>query len=741
MSHFTSLTEHQQLVFWTELLVVLAVARALGALLRRWGQPAVVGELAAGVLLGPSVLGKLWPGGFGWLFPADKVQSGALDAIGWLGVGFLLLLTGFDTDLVIVRRLGRAAGSVAVGALLIPFASGLAIGIVLPTSFIGAHGHRTVFAMFMAVGLGVSSLPVIAKVLNELGFMRRDFGQMTVAVSMVNDLVGWLGLGVVAGLAESGSFSVARLLTTGAAMVVLLGGGLTIGQRATDRLLRWVRARSSAGAAASSQGGAAADPPVTDSLVATLVVTLAVAAAAQAVGIEAVLGAYVAGIVLGRSRFQHADVRSHLESITTSLLAPVFFATAGLKLDLGALARSQTLIWVGVVLVVAVGAMFTGAYGGARVGRVAHREALALGAALNARGAVEVVVAAIGLTLGVLSGSAYTAVVLTAIITSLMAPPLLRVIVAGWRGTDEERQRLEEEALLDRNLLIRPGRLLLPSRGRPNSIVAAQVLHYAWPAEIPVTVLSVDEDGAEPDLSPLEDVFEGREVEFRHLAHSDPLEAIVGESRLGYQVIGLGAAEPGAGPLLSPVVDDLIADSPVPLVIVRRAPGERRATPAAFARALVPVTGSPSSRIAQELTFSLSRNLGTSVVLVHVVNRPESPVPVGVRGRRTSSRGVEVDTGPTGTAAAVLDEAEALARRFDVDPSSDSRVGTSTGEEIITAAGDAEADLIVLGATVRRLRGRPFLGHTVEHVLDNAPCTVVVVAVPSSVPDPDPALT
>jgi nucleotide-binding universal stress UspA family protein len=150
------------------------------------------------------------------------------------------------------------------------------------------------------------------------------------------------------------------------------------------------------------------------------------------------------------------------------------------------------------------------------------------------------------------------------------------------------------------------------------------------------------------------------------------------------------------------------------------------------------VTGTPSSRTAQELAFSLSRNLGTDVVLLHVVNRPESAVLDGARGRQTSRRGVQVDTGPTGTAAAVLDEAEALARRFDVDARSLSRVGTSTGEEIVAAAAAADADLIVLGATVRRLRGRPFLGHTVEHVLDNAPTTVVVVAVPSTVPETEP---
>ncbi|HEV2368309.1 MAG TPA: cation:proton antiporter, partial [Acidimicrobiales bacterium] len=567
-AQFTSLTEHQQLVFWTELAVVLVVARSLGAMGRRVGLPPVVGELAAGVVLGPSVLGHIWSRGFGWLFPLDTVQSGALNAVAWVGVGLLLLLTGFETDLSIVRRLGRAAGSVATGSLLLPLSCGALIGIVLPASFMGPKAHRSVFALFMAVSLGVSSLPVIAKILSDLGLMRRDFGQVTLAVSSVNDLIGWVGLGVVAGLAESGSLSVGRLLLTIGAVIALLGGGLTIGQRATDSLLRLVRARTTPLETRLAPSDTARQEPVIGSLTATLVITLAVATAAQAAGIEAVLGAYVAGIVLGRSRFQHPDVGTYLQAITTSFLAPIFFATAGLKLDLGSIGRLAVLWWVGVILAAAVLAMFAGAYLGARVGRLAHRDALALGAALNARGAVEVVIAAIGLSLGVLGPAAYTAVVLMAIFTSVMAAPLLRRIVSGWEGTGQERQRLDQERLLDTNLLVRPGRILLPSRGRPNSIVAGQVLHFAFPPEVGVTVLSVSDNGDEPDLVPLVSVFEGREVEVRRTGSPDPLAAVADEARLGYQAIGVGISDGRDTASPTGMVERLLDRSPVPLVVV-----------------------------------------------------------------------------------------------------------------------------------------------------------------------------
>jgi len=716
-AHFTSLTEHQQLVFWADLALILVVARSLGAACRRWSLPAVVGELAAGVVLGPSVLGQVWRHGFAWLFPVDKVQSGALNAVGWVGVGFLLLLTGFETDLGIVRRLGRAAGSVAAGALVVPLVTGFLVGRVLPEAFMGPKAQRGVFALFVAVALGISSLPVIAKILSELGLMRRDFGQVTVAVSVVNDLVGWLGLGVVAGLAESGSLSAGHLAVTFASMVVLLGGGLTFGQRLVDSVLRVVRAHTTAADAhLVAPSDAARLDPVIGALTVTLIITLVVATGAQAVGIEAVLGAYVAGIVLGRSRFQHPDVRPYLQAVTTSFLAPIFFATAGLKLDLGAISHLGVIGWVGAVLAVAVGTKFLGAYAGARLGRLERRDALALGAALNARGAVEVVIASIGLSLGVLAPSAYTAVVLMAILTSVMAAPLLRRIVAGWEGTGEERERLEQERLLDTNLLVRPGRVLLPSRGRPNSIVAAQVLQYSFPLEVGVTILSVSENGQEPDLDPLVTVFEGRDVEVRRAAGPDPLDAIVEEAKLGYELIGVGVSDGRHDGSLSPMVEHLLDRSPVPLVVVRRAPGDTRATPQAFARALVPVTGSPSSRVAQELAFGISNRLGTEVVLTHVVTRPE---------------------GHLDKVSAVLDHAAALGDRFDATSRTLTRSGPSMGDEILQAAREADADLIVLGAMVRRVGGRPFLGHNAEHILDEAPTTVVVVTTPDVIPDAD----
>ena len=240
-------SEHQLLVFWLQLLVLLLLsARVLGGAMRAIGQPSVIGELAAGLLLGPSVLGHLAPGVHDWLFPADPLQRSLLAGPAWIGVFLLLILTGLETDLALIRRLGRATARVAVGSLLIPVLAGIALGVGLPGSFVGSETERSVFALFMGTALGISALPVIAKILSDLDLMRRNVAQVLLAAAMADDVAGWILLGIVAGLAQSGSVDAVRLGVTVAGLVVFLGLAFTLGQRGVDALLR-LRARARAG--------------------------------------------------------------------------------------------------------------------------------------------------------------------------------------------------------------------------------------------------------------------------------------------------------------------------------------------------------------------------------------------------------------------------------------------------------------------------------------------------------------
>ena len=409
-----ALTHHGQLVLWMQLLVIVGLAYTLGIVFRRLGQPQIIGQLIAGVLIGPSVLGHLWPAAERLLVPRDLAAAAPVNAIGWLGVFFLLILTGFDTDLARIRRMGRTAAAVAVGALVIPFAAGIALGWVMPTALRGQNGGEASFVLFIAVAMSISALPVIARILTELEMIRHDLGQLTIAIAMVIDLVGWLALGIVTALARTNDLTLGAALVPVAAVTVYVVASFTIGRRLLDALLRRVITPTSS---------------TTDAVAVVALVALVFTVLAMVAGSDPVLGAYVAGVLLGRSSTLRESVHPQLESMTIVVLGPVFFALAGLRLDLTSLASSSGLLWAAVVLVVAVVAKVAGVFGGAAAIRLPRRQTLALAAGLNCRGAVEVVVATVGLTTGVLSTTAYSAIVVMAIVTTVMAPPLLRAIV------------------------------------------------------------------------------------------------------------------------------------------------------------------------------------------------------------------------------------------------------------------------------------------------------------------------
>jgi nucleotide-binding universal stress UspA family protein len=252
-----------------------------------------------------------------------------------------------------------------------------------------------------------------------------------------------------------------------------------------------------------------------------------------------------------------------------------------------------------------------------------------------------------------------------------------------------------------------------------------------WPHDVAVTVLSVDDDqGHEPDLRNVVAAFDGRDVEIRHV-EGKPLDEVLEEAKLGYGALGLGArdAYTEGGAVLSPVGDALLGKSPLPMVIVRRAKNTAQ-HPERFQRALVPAAGTPASRTAQELAYNLARSMGTEVVLTHVVSRPApDPYP---RDAQAMTRSHAQVASSTEVASSVLEQARAHAAEHDVDARSTVREGTATADELLAEAAAIDADVIVLGTTIRRLHGRAFLGHTVEHVLDHAQATVVVVATPDT---------
>lgn len=403
---------HELLILLLQLGGLLAAATLLGRLAARLNLPALVGELGAGVLLGPSVLGPLVPALSSWLFPARPGQFHLLDAVGQLGVLLLVGITGTELDLRLIRARSGTVATISGFGLVLPFALGAGTGLLL-TAWGSASGDRTLLPLFLGVAMSVSAVPVIAKTLMDMKLLHHEIGQLTLTVGVIDDLFGWLMLSVLSAMATAGAGAGSVLWAVGGLVALLAAAALFGGpvvRRIFDRAGR------------SGETG----PPVA----AVVACVLLAAATTAALGLEAIFGAFLCGILISRHGKPAPAALKALRTVVNAVLAPVFFATVGLRMDLTALADPRWLAVAAVVLAVAMAGKFAGAYLGARASRMTGWQGLALGAGMNARGVVEVVVAMVGLRLGIISAELYTIIVLLAVATSLLAPPVLRLAMA-----------------------------------------------------------------------------------------------------------------------------------------------------------------------------------------------------------------------------------------------------------------------------------------------------------------------
>lgn len=423
---FAPLPAHGLLVFLVEVAVLLGCARLLGALSLRVGLPAMAGELLAGVILGPSVLAHLAPGLWHWLFPPQATQIHLLDATAQIGVVLLVGLAGLHLDVGRLRKRAGAAAKISLFGLVIPLALGVGFGWLAPVPLRPNGIQPSVFALFIGVAVCVTAIPVIAKVLMELKLTHRNVGQLIMTAAMIDDAVGWFLLSLVSALSTAGALTLGGVLRP----IGFLCGVVLFAVTAGRVLVRWVIRRAEAAADPSAVGGA------------VVVLIVAGAAATHAMGLEAILGAFVTGTLIGSSGVRPTGLLP-LHSVVMSVLAPLFFATAGLRMDLSTLGDPIVLGAGGALLAVAIAGKFAGAFLGGRLSGLNRYESLALGAGMNARGVVEVIIATVGLRLGVLGGEAYTVLVLVAVVTSLMAPPILRRAMARSELTAEESLRAE----------------------------------------------------------------------------------------------------------------------------------------------------------------------------------------------------------------------------------------------------------------------------------------------------------
>ncbi|HJU28996.1 MAG TPA: cation:proton antiporter, partial [Candidatus Binataceae bacterium] len=444
--------------FLVQFTILFAVARILAELMKRMGQATVIGELLSGIVLGPSLLGHLAPAAYRLLFPNDATADHLLEAIAWIGVIMLLLYTGLETDLGILRGVGRASLMVSLLGIVIPWGAGFAVGWEMPASFLVAPGQRLIFSLFIAVAMSISAVPVIAKILIDLDLMRRDLGLLILAAGIFDDTIGWLMLSIVAGLAAHGAIDPRTLGSILLAVIIFIAFCYYAGGALVLWIMRWIDDRALAEHAGMS---------------AMVAIAMVCAIITQAIGIHAVFGAFIAGVMLGRSARLRKSDRSELEAVTVGVFAPVFFAYSGLKVDLFTI-QSGTIL--GVFIGVAILGKLVGCTAGGLIYGLKLRESLAIAVGMNARGGMGIIVALLGLSLGVLTREMYAVIIVVAIVTSLMTPPLLSALLVGIERRPEEAERLEREKLLARLPFSKEGaKLLVLAGGGPHAQLAAHL--------------------------------------------------------------------------------------------------------------------------------------------------------------------------------------------------------------------------------------------------------------------------
>src|SRR5690242_19615866 len=383
-----------------------------------------------------------------------------------------------ETDLKLARQVGKAAVTISITGIVVPFICGYALGEFLPQSLLPHPEARLVASLFLGTALSISSVKIVAVVVREMNFMRRNVGQIIVASAIIDDTIGWIIVAMIFSIASHGRLdfsSVAQALLGTLAFLVL---SFTIGRRLAFRLIRWAN-----------------DNLVSSAAVITVILLLmsVMAMITHLIGVHTVLGAFIAGVLVGESPILTRQIDERLRGLIGSLFMPVFFGLAGLTADLTVLKDPELLMLTAALVLIASIGKFGGAFVGGALGGLTRGQSYALASGMNARGSTEVIIATIGLSMGVLSQTMFSMIVTMAILTTMAMPPMLRSALSRLPLRSEEKERLEREEFEENGFVANLERLLLAADESPNAKFASHLagLLAGWRG-LPITVLHVD---------------------------------------------------------------------------------------------------------------------------------------------------------------------------------------------------------------------------------------------------------
>jgi len=393
--------------------VMLLVGRIFGEFFRKLRMPLVVGEIFAGIILGPSLIGNYFPVLHETVFTTKGNVGMVLNGIGTMSVIMLLFAAGMEVELSVIRQQGKTAFKVSFVGLIIPLLLGFTAGYYF-YDYLGGRNNQSaiVFALFVGTAMAITALPVIARTLMDLNLFKTKIGMIIIAAAMFDDLTGWMLFSVILGMMNKGTDPYAVFYTIGFTLTfaVIM---LTAGRFVINRSLPWAQRNLS------WPGGV---------LAFSLSLAFLGAAFTEQIGIHAIFGAFIVGIAIGDSVHLNEKTREIIQQFITNIFAPIFFVSIGFKVDFF---KNFDLSITVLVLVLAVVCKLLGSGMGALWGRLSWRESLAVGFGMNARGAMEIVLGLLALQAGLITEQLFVGLVIMAILTSIMAGPFLQYFITG----------------------------------------------------------------------------------------------------------------------------------------------------------------------------------------------------------------------------------------------------------------------------------------------------------------------
>lgn len=391
-----------------QLSIMLIMGRIFAEFARKFNQPAVVGEIIAGLILGPTILGMISPDIFESLFPATGASAFVLDGFIQISVVLLLFIAGLEVDLRVVLQQGKSALYTSVFGMVIPFVIGFAVPYYFPALFGGIdESRRFIFALFIGTSMSITALPVIARILMDLKIFKSKMGMLVVASAMVNDIIGWIIFSVILSMMavsdSNTSIGQTVLLTLGFTFLML-----TLGRWLINKSLPWINRKLA------WPGGL---------LSLSLALCFLGAAFTEFIGIHAIFGAFIVGVALGDSEHLSERAKEIIHHFINNIFAPLFFVSIGLKVNF--IANFE----IGIVLLVMVIAFvgkIVGSGLGTYLGGFTKRESLAAGFGMNARGAMEIILGLLALEVALIEEQMFVALVIMALVTSMSSGPLMK---------------------------------------------------------------------------------------------------------------------------------------------------------------------------------------------------------------------------------------------------------------------------------------------------------------------------